>query len=159
MKEKKERFWWLYWLPNMFRYLIWPGLEFAWSAYPVIRTAAYFATGFLLTPAIRLAWNTTWPQRPISTPEALVVLATCIGLLVFLTKTSAGNDILGTAMALAILAGCAFWLLAASLPALAIYVLARLRKADSPGKTVYRLYIGPLEWADRRFFLTQRTGN
>lgn len=143
----------------MFQYLIWPGLQFAWSAYPIIRTAAYFAAGFLLAPAIRLAWNIAWPQRPISTLEALAVLAVGIGLLAFLTKTGAGSDILSTVTALAILAGCLFWLLAAALPALAIYALARLRKADSPGKTAYRLYLGPLEWADRRFFLTQRTGN
>lgn len=157
--EKRVRLWWLWWLPNIFRYLIWPGLEFAWSAYPAIRTTAYLAIGFLMAPAIRQAWNTAWPQRSISTLESLAVLAVGIGLLAFLTKTGAGNDILGTVTALVILAGCLFWLLAAGLPAVAVYASARLRKADNPGKTAYMLYLGPLEWADRKFFLKQRTGN
>lgn len=159
MKEKKERLWWLFWLPNMARYLIWPGLEFAWSTYPAIRMLTCLVVGFFLAPAIRLAWNAAWPQKPINTLEALLVLVVGIGLLAFLTKTGAGNDILGTAMALVILASCLFWLLAAALPALTIYALAHLGKANSYGKTAYRVYLGPIEWVDRKFFLAQRTGN
>ncbi len=159
MKEKKEALWWLFWLPNIIRYLVWPGLQFAWSAYAAVRAVAYLALGFLATPVIRLGWNTINPDKPMGNAQALLVLAAGIGLAAFLAKTQPGSDLLGALAALTIIAGCFCWLLLAALPALALYAYGRLRPAGSPGKTAYAFYLGPIEWADRRFFLSHRTGN
>ncbi|MCL5008910.1 MAG: hypothetical protein M1400_01050, partial [Patescibacteria group bacterium] len=117
MKEKKEALWWLFWLPNIIRYLVWPGLQFAWSAYAAVRAVAYLALGFLATPVIRLGWNTINPDKPMGNAQALLVLAAGIGLAAFLAKTQPGSDLLGALAALTIIAGCFCWLLLAALPA------------------------------------------
>ena len=158
-QEKKVRLWWLFWLPNMIRYFIWPGIEFVWVAYPVVQSLVFLVAGFLLNPAIRFVWNSLWPEKAIGDLGAMLVLATGLGFTAFLTKTPTGNDIVSLVIILVVIAGCLAWLLLAALPALVVYGLARWRKADSLAKTLGRLYLSPLDWADRRFFLTQRTGN
>ena len=159
MNQKREKLWWFYWLPNMLKYIVWPTIEFVWHGFVYVRYAVYFITGFLSAPAIRLVWNWACPSSPIGAPQAMAAVFAALGLAIFLTKTQPGNDLLGALAALAIIAGCFCWLLLAALPALVLYAYGRLRQAGSPGKTAYAFYLGPIEWADRRFFLSHRTGN
>ena len=160
--QEKEPRWWLYWLPNMFRYLVWPGVQLVWSEFTAIRIAVYFAVGIFGAPALKLAWNNLRPAAPISTLEAIVAFIAVVGAYAFLTRTPAGNDILGIVSVILIILAVVTWILVGSLPTLALYAIARL--SDEPRKARFRqiahsLFFGPLEWGDRQFFLNRRAGN
>jgi len=158
MHQKREKLWWLFWLPNMLKYMVWPGIEFVWHEFVYVRYAIYFITGFLSAPAIRLAWNWACPGNPISAPKAMAAVFVALGLTIFLTKTRPGNEILSGASALLILAGCAAWLALAAIPALAILAVAPKPQGEDKSLAT-RFYFGPLEWADKQFFLNRRAGN
>ncbi len=152
MTQKRERLWWLFWLPNMLKYIVWPGLEFVWHGFVYVRYAVYFGLGFCSAPAVRLAWNWACPNNPISAPQAMAAVFVALGLAIFLTKTQPGNDVLGGLSALLIIICCATWVLGAAIPALCLVGLGKRHAAS-------RFYFGPLEWADKQFFLNRRAGN
>lgn len=151
-QEKKVRFWWLMWLPNQIRYICWPLLRFAWSEFAAVRILACLAIGCLGPWAVRLAWNRLWPLQPIGTLASLIILTGTIGAVAVLTRTRAGNDILGTLSGIAIVIGCLVWLAVGAVPALLLLL-------GKQGKRASQVYFGPLEWADRKFFLARRAGD
>lgn len=140
------------WLPNQIRYICWPLLQFAWSEFIAIRVLAYLAVGCLGAPAIHLVWNRLWPQQPMGIATSLLALIGTIGAVAFLTRTRAGNEILGTLSGVSLALGCLAWLALGAAPAL-LLLLGKQRKRAS------QVYFGPLEWADRKFFLARRAGN
>lgn len=146
------------WPLNMLRYVIVPGVQFIWHGFAYVRYAVYFGLGFCSAPALRFVWNWIRPDQSISIPQAMAVVFTGLGTAIFVTKTEAGNDVLGGLSALLIIVGCTGWLVIAAIPALCLLAFSPKPRAEERSLAA-RFYFGPLNWADRQFFLNRRAGN